>query len=247
MCYPVCSALKCVHHTGSNGFPCPPLPFPKVQCGEDWFCPKKLPEALLHPLRRPQAGRFCCDNPSQKKAHRNQLIAHTVGSYRPSASLSLTLVLLVAQTQGCDLSSEASCPLHGCPLLGPSSSAPGFLQPCDRGPTFQDDPHPHLAPFVSSRDHPHSALSTALHPSFYSHPIHVSYLLPAIHSSEQLTQLPHRSTPAFLAPAHSPALGSPPGQTRHTAGEKVSVLLLLPPLTLYSLHGTGKSCCIKTS
>lgn len=152
-------------------------------------------------------------------------------------------MLLVAQTQGCDLSSEASCPLHGCPLLGPSSSAPGFLQPCDRGPTFQDNPPTptwlllYLIGIILTQYCPPPST-----PAFYGHPIWLSYPLPAIHSSEQLTQLPH----SLPGPCSFPSTGlSSWADKAHSWGEGLST----PPPTPHSVLSMAQAslAVLKTS
>lgn len=78
-------------------------------------------------------------------------------------------------------------------------------------------------------------------------PLHPSFLILSV-----VTPLPHKGTAAFLAlliSQHRPLLLLSPEQTRPQASSQGTCLYFpssyLPPLTLYSLHATGKSCCIK--
>lgn len=131
----------------------------------------------------------------RKQRERNGLIAGTVES-QTQRSWSFTLVLLRAQTQGYDLSSEASCPLHGCPLLGPSSSARGSPQPRSH---ISGHGHTHFATHLSSTDCPYSALSTSLRPSVLTLSVVVS------NSTNYLTRALQPSRPLLIFQTFPPA------------------------------------------
>lgn len=114
----------------------------KVQYGEAWFCPRRLPKALLCILGRSEAGGSCCGNLSQKRAPRNKPTVCRTGSHRPNASLASHECWWRLTYKAVPSAQRYPCPLHGCPLLGPYSSAPGPLnhfriRPLCYSPTLQ--------------------------------------------------------------------------------------------------------------